>query len=61
MRKNFYTLITFVLSKNTNAEKLIYLLKLILYIIPLMYTLSKNNDKDNSSASQAGDDIYPIF
>ena len=61
MRKNFYTLIAFVLSKKTNSEKLIYLFKLIMYIIPLMYALSKNNDKESSSASQAGDDIYPIF
>ena len=61
MRKNFYTLIAFVLSKKTNSERLIYLLKLVLYIIPLMYSISNDNNKKNSSASQAGDDIYPIF
>lgn len=61
MRKNFYTLIAFVLSKNTNSEKLVYFFKLIMYIIPIMYSISKNNDKENPSGSQAGDDIYPIF
>ena len=61
MRKDFYNLILFVLSKKTKSEKIIYFVKLILYFLPLMYSISFNQNKENTSPSQAGDDIYPIF
>lgn len=61
MKKEFYNLISFVMSKKNFIEKFKYFLKLIIYIFPIMYSLSKNTNKESTSTSQSGDDIYPIF
>ena len=61
MKKELYKLISFVMSKKNFIEKFRYFIKLCIYVLPIMYSLSKNTNKESTSTSQAGDDIYPIF
>ncbi len=61
MKKNFIELINFILDKKTNKEKFIYSFKLIIYVIPMLFSLAKSQEELDTSTSQAGDDIYPIF
>ena len=61
MKKNLLELINFILDKKTNKEKFVYSFKLIIYIIPMLFSLAKNQEESDASTSQAGDDIYPIF
>ena len=61
MNKNLRDLINFVMRKKGFKERLKYFLKLFVYLIPIIYALSGNQEETESSASQAGDDIYPIF
>ena len=48
-------------DKKTNKEKFIYSFKLIIYVIPMLFSLAKSQEELDTSTSQAGDDIYPIF
>ena len=61
MKKNLIELLNFVLAKKTKKEKIIYSIKLIAFIIPMLLYLYKNQEESDTSSSQAGDDIYPIF
>ena len=61
MRKNIIELINFVLSKKYKKEKIKYFFKLFIYFIPILFSLKNSEKKFDASASQAGDDIYPIF
>ena len=61
MKKNFIDLIKFIKHKKGFKHRSVYSFKLLLYFIPILYYLSKNSEDNKVSASQAGDDIYPIF
>ena len=61
MKKIFKDLINFVISKKGKLERTKYLLKLLIYFVPIIYSLSAKHNNAEASASQAGDDIYPIF
>ena len=61
MKKTSKDLINFVISKKGKLERIKYLLKLFIYFIPIIFSLSSKHHDADASASQAGDDIYPIF
>ncbi|MBF96453.1 MAG: hypothetical protein CFH34_01385 [Alphaproteobacteria bacterium MarineAlpha9_Bin4] len=61
MKKTSKDLINFVISKKGKLERIKYFLKLFIYFIPIIFSLSSKHNDAEASASQAGDDIYPIF
>lgn len=58
----FYDLMRFAAAQKNGKEKLIYMLRGIIYYFFLLKTVSGSAKGNHaSSGSESGDDIYPLF
>jgi hypothetical protein len=53
-------LVNLALNKNAIKDKLLYLFKALIYIIPLVLEQRSSRGKDEDD-ELLGDDIYPLF
>ncbi len=60
MKKVTKEIIKFSMSKKNYRSKMLYLIKGLLYFLPLILEENKK-DKANTDDELLGDDIYPLF